>query len=203
MKKALLIVDLQYDFMPGGALGVKGGDEIVPLIIPLIGKFDYTITSQDWHPEGHVSFAKTHGKEVGDTILVDGVKQELWPVHCVQETPGAALVKELRGDQIDCAIKKGVDKAIDSYSTFFDNDQESETGLDDFLREIGVKRLYIVGLTTDFCVKYSVLDALELGYEVVVIADACRPVFNEKEALKEMEKAGAIILQSSEAELSS
>ena len=197
MKEALLIVDLQYDFMPGGALGVKGGDEILPIINTLTGKFDFTVASLDWHPEEHVSFASTHGKEVGELIEVHGVKQELWPVHCLQNTHGASLVKELNKDHIDRYFHKGIDHNIDSYSAFFDNDKKRETGLDNYLRQQQVTKLYVAGLTTDFCVKYSVFDALELGYEVVVIADACRAVFEEKEALEEMKKAGATITKAS------
>lgn len=196
MTEALLIVDLQYDFMPGGALGVKGGDEIVPIINKLVGKFDYTIASQDYHPEGHISFADTHGKKVGEIIDVDAAKQELWPVHCVEHTHGAALIRELNKDHIDRYFHKGTDLNIDSYSAFFDNDKEHETGLDDFLRDKGVNTLYIAGLTTDFCVKFSVLDALELGYEVIVVKDGCRPVHNEKPAIEEMKKAGAKIISS-------
>jgi len=197
MKEALLIVDLQYDFMPGGALGVKGGDEILPIINTLTGKFDFTVASLDWHPEEHVSFASTHGKEVGELIEVHGVKQEPWPVHCLQNTHGASLVKELNKDHIDRYFHKGIDHNIDSYSAFFDNDKKRETGLDNYLRQQHVTKLYVAGLTTDFCVKYSVFDALELGYEVVVIADACRAVFEEKEALEEMKKAGAMITKAS------
>ncbi|MCB1107666.1 MAG: bifunctional nicotinamidase/pyrazinamidase [Chlamydiia bacterium] len=191
MKKGLLIVDLQYDFMPGGALGVERGDEIIRAINDLIGKFDVTAASQDWHPEGHVSFAKTHGKKVGETVEVHGRAQELWPIHCVQNTHGAALVKELNQKEIDHFVYKGANSNTDSYSAFLDNDGETETGLDDYLRERGVKKLYIVGLATDFCVKFSALDALELGYEVVVIADACRAVYDEDKALEEMKQKGA------------
>ncbi|QVL58341.1 MAG: bifunctional nicotinamidase/pyrazinamidase [Simkaniaceae bacterium] len=194
MTEALLIVDLQYDFMPGGALGVSGGDEIIPIINKLVGKFDYTIVSQDYHPEGHVSFANTHNKEVGEIIDINGTKQELWPIHCVEQTHGAALVKELKKDHIDRYFHKGTDLNIDSYSAFFDNDKEHETGLDDFLRDKGVSTLYIVGLTTEFCVKFSALDALELGYEVIVIKDGCRPIHDDKKALEEMKKAGAKIV---------
>ncbi|MCB1110788.1 MAG: bifunctional nicotinamidase/pyrazinamidase [Chlamydiia bacterium] len=194
MKTALLVVDLQYDFMPGGALAVKGGDEVVPLINALMGNFDYTIASQDWHPERHVSFATTHGKIAGESIEIDGVKQELWPIHCVQNTHGASLVEELKKDPIDHYFRKGIDRETDSYSAFFDNGKKRETGLDAFLKEHEVTKLYIAGLTTDFCVKYSALDALELGYEVIVIADACRAVFDKKDALKEMQQAGAEIV---------
>lgn len=194
MKEALLIIDLQYDFLPGGALEVKESDKIIPKINQLVGRFDYTIASQDWHPEGHVSFAKTHGKKIGEVITVDGTKQELWPVHCVQNTHGASLTKELKKDHIDQYFHKGTNLNIDSYSAFFDNNKTHETGLDAFLREREVTKLYIVGLATDFCVKYTALDALDLGYEVTIIKDACSPVFNEKQALEEIKKAGGEIM---------
>ncbi len=174
MTRALIIVDLQYDFMPGGALAVPDGDKTVPVINKLIGKFDYTIASQDWHPEGHISFGQ-------------------WPVHCVANTHGAALVEELKRGPIDRCFRKGTDPKVDSYSVFFDNDKKTKSGLDDFLREKGVTELYVVGLATDYCVKFTVLDALELGYEVTVIKDGCRAVHDEKGALEEMEKAGAKI----------
>ncbi|MBF5058763.1 isochorismatase family protein [Candidatus Neptunochlamydia vexilliferae] len=179
MTRVLIIVDLQYDFMPGGALAVPEGDRVVPIINRLVGKFDYTIASQDWHPEGHISFGQ-------------------WPVHCVAKTHGAALVKELKRDHIDRYFHKGTDLKVDSYSVFFDNDKKTKSGLDDFLQEKGVTELYIVGLATDYCVKFTVLDALELGYEVTVLKDGCRAVHDEKGALEEMEKAGAKIITSKE-----
>ena len=178
MNDVLLLIDLQNDFMPGGALGVKGGDQIIPLINQLIEKFSLVIATQDWHPAGHVSFEKE------------------WPVHCVQHTPGAELVDTLNQKGIHHTIHKGTDKTIDSYSAFFDNDGIKSTGLDKLLKEKGVKKLYIAGLTTDFCVLYSVLDALKLGYQVTVIKDGCRPVYDDKEALQKMKEAGAKIITS-------
>lgn len=194
VNKALLIVDLQNDFMPGGALGVKGGDQIVPLINHLIDRFDLNVASLDWHPQEHVSFAKTHGKRVGEKVEVEGAMQELWPVHCVENTEGAALVKELKIEKIDAMFKKGMHRQVDSYSAFFDNDHKQETGLHDYLKKRGVKTLYLVGLTTDFCVKFTALDALGLGYEVVIIQDGCKPVFDEEKPLKELQKKGAKII---------
>ena len=137
-----------------------------------------------------MSFASTHKKEVGESIQVDGIRQELWPVHCLQNTHGASLVKELNKDHIDRYFHKGIDHGVDSYSAFFDNDKERETGLENYLRQVEVTKLYIAGLTTDFCVKYSTLDALELGYEVVVIADACRPCLRGKGSIRRDEKGG-------------
>lgn len=193
MKEALLVVDVQYDFLPGGALGIEKGDEILPVINELLGKYDFTIMTQDWHPEGHVSFASTHGKKAGETIEVKGLIQDLWPDHCIQHTHGAAIAKEIHRDHIDKYIHKGIDQEIDSYSAFFDNGHTRETELNHYLREKGVTKLYIVGLATDFCVYFTVLDALELGYEVVVIAKGCRAVFDHEGALNKMEEAGAEI----------
>ena len=194
MMEALIVVDIQYDFMPSGALGVKKGDEVIPVINSFIGKFSLVIASQDWHPENHVSFAKTHGKEVGEKIKVDGIEQILWPVHCVEHTHGAALVKELNKDRIHKYFHKGNNPEIDSYSAFFDNERLRETGLDEFLRIKNVTKVFLAGLTTEYCVLYTAMDALELGYEVAVILDACRPVnldpHDEKHAIEKMRKAG-------------
>lgn len=192
--KALIIVDLQNDFLPGGALGVDGGKEIIPIINQLMDRFDLVVATQDIHPEGHVSFAETHGKHVGETVDLEGQLQELWPIHCVEGTRGAALADELNKEKIQTYFKKGTDLHLDSYSAFFDHDYESETGLDDYLRERKVKTVYIVGLATDFCVKFTALDALDLGFKVVVVRDACKGVFDEKRALEELKKKGAKIV---------
>lgn len=192
MTEALLIVDLQYDFLPGGALGIKEEAAIIPVINQLIKKFDLIVTSQDWHPEEHVSFGSVHGKKAGEIIEINGKKQELWPVHCVQHTHGAALSKDLDIDQIDKRVYKGTDREKDVYSAF------EGTPLDRFFREKGVTKLYIVGLATDFCVKFTTLHALKLGYEVIVIKDGCKGIFDEECALETMEKAGAKILTSKE-----
>lgn len=196
MTEALLIVDLQNDFLPGGALGVKGGEETLPVINELMTKFSLIVATQDWHPTDHISFAETHGKKVGETIEIDGMKQELWPVHCVKHTPGSQISKEVNQDLIEKYFYKGSDQGIDSYSAFFDNGHVKSTGLDAFLKEQGVTKITVAGLTTDFCVLFSVIDALKLGYEVVVVADACRPVFDDKVALEKMREAGATIIYS-------
>ena len=193
--KALILVDLQYDFMPGGALGVEKGDEIVEIINQILPKFPLVVASQDWHPENHVSFAKTHHKNVGDSVIVNGRKQILWPIHCVAESYGASLVQTLKLDQIQKCIHKGTDLYVDSYSVFFDNDKKKETGLHLYLKKRGIDELFFAGLATDYCVKYSVLDAVDLGYQTRVFLDACRPVNlhpdDEKKAVLEMEKKGA------------
>lgn len=195
---ALIIVDLQNDFLPGGALGVEEGDAIIPIINNLTDQFDLVVASQDIHPERHVSFAETHGLKVGDTINLDGQCQTLWPIHCVENTKGAAYTEKLKNEKIKAHFQKGTHPHIDSYSAFFDNDHEYETKLDKYLREREVKTLFIVGLTTDFCVKFTALDALALDYKVVVIRDACKPVFEEEEVLKELQKKGAEVIFSHE-----
>lgn len=197
-KRALIIVDVQNDFLPGGALGVEGGEEILPIINALIDQFDLVVASQDIHPEKHMSFAETHGKQVGEKINLGSQIQNLWPIHCVENTQGAALAEGLKKEKINAYFKKGTDLHIDSYSAFFDNDHEHKTGLDNYLRGRNVETVYIVGLTTDFCVKYTALDALSLGYRVIVVRDACKPVFDEEEPLKELQEKGAEVIFSKE-----
>jgi nicotinamidase/pyrazinamidase len=175
--KALLLVDLQNDFMPGGPLGVPGADELAPLVNALMPLFSCVVASLDWHPLDHVSFAANHlGKHVGDRVDVGGESQILWPVHCVQKTRGAALVSALDTTPISHLAHKGCDSRIDSYSAFFDNAHERATGLGDYLKERGVTDLFLVGVATDYCVLYSCLDALSLGFRVFVIVDACRGI---------------------------
>jgi nicotinamidase/pyrazinamidase len=175
--KALIIVDMQNDFMPGGALGVSGADTLIPLINRLIPLFPLVITSQDWHPEDHVSFASSHaGKQVGNVIKVDRHDQTLWPVHCVRNTKGAELVSSLNQDQVVSRFYKGTDKNVDSYSVFFDNARRKSTGLGDYLKSRPVTDLFFAGVATEYCVLYSALDAIDLGFNVFVIADACKPI---------------------------
>jgi nicotinamidase/pyrazinamidase len=175
--KTLLIVDLQNDFMPGGALAVPDADQIVPIINKLLPHFDLILATQDWHPENHVSFAVNHpGKKVGDRIEVQGVTQILWPVHCVRNTKGAELVSTLQKERIASLFYKGTDKLIDSYSAFFDNAHKRSTGLYDYLASRNIEEIYVAGVATDYCVLYSVLDALKLGLQVHVITDACRGI---------------------------
>jgi nicotinamidase/pyrazinamidase len=172
--KALVIIDLQNDFMPGGPLGVPGADQLATVINALIPKFPLVVASQDWHPPDHGSFASNHpGKKLGD---VDHQNQLLWPVHCVRDTPGAKLVAELNKEKIARSFYKGTEKTIDSYSAFFDNLHLKSTGLGDYLKSQGVTDLFFVGVATDYCVLYTALDALDLGFSVFVIADACRPI---------------------------
>lgn len=196
--KALIIVDMQNDFMPGGPLPTKGADALVPVINLLIEKLPIILASKDWHLKDHVSFAANHpGRKVGDTIQVDGVDQILWPIHCVQHTKGAEFVAGLKINQIDQIFYKGVDRMVDSYSTFFDNAKARETGLAEWLQSRGVAEVGIAGVATDYCVLYSVLDALELGFGVSVYADACRAINlhpdDGEKAFEKMRSAGAQI----------
>lgn len=196
--KALLIVDIQNDFLPGGALGVKGGDKVIPLINDLAEHdFDLVIASKDWHPKNHGSFAKSHGKRPGEHVVLKGLDQILWPDHCVQGTHGAEFSSSLHQAKIDRVFFKGTQWDLDSYSAFFDNGHLNATGLGDYLKKKGVTDLYIAGLTTDYCVKFSTLDAIDLGFKTYVVLDACKPVNldpgDEARAIEEMKAKGAVI----------
>lgn len=200
---ALLIVDVQNDFIPGGALPVTDGHLVVGVINKLLERgFDYVIASKDWHPKDHMSFADNHEKEVGEVVTIDGVDQILWPVHCVEESLGAEFVEGLRVDKIDAVIYKGTDKEIDSYSAFFDNNRKKATQLESVLKEKNVDRLYVCGLATDYCVKFTVLDALDLGFDVYLVADGCRGVNlksgDSDAAIEEVRNAGAHVITSDE-----
>ena len=199
----LLIVDIQNDFLPGGALAVPEGDAVIPVINRLQDRFDLVLATQDWHPPDHGSFAASHpGHKVGDVIELDGVPQILWPVHCIQNSPGAQFSTALDTTRLARVFRKGVDRKIDSYSTFFDNAKRRSTGLADYLREQNVQEIFICGLATDYCVRFSALDALELSFPVTVVEDACRGVNLQPDdslnALRELRKAGAKIQSSSE-----
>ncbi len=193
---ALILVDLQNDFMPGGALPVPNGDKILPAINVLLEhQFDLIIASQDWHPENHGSFATLHGKQPGDTIVLGDIKQVLWPIHCVQNTYGANFVKGWKLGKINQIIQKGTSESIDSYSVFFDNAHLKSTNLYELLKENQITRLYIAGVATEYCVLYSVLDACKFGFEVYVVVDACKGINlnpeDESKAFELMKQAGA------------
>lgn len=193
--EALIVVDIQNDFLPGGALAVPGGDEIIPAVNRLMEKFDLVVATQDWHPAGHGSFASAHpGKDPGDVIMLNGLEQILWPDHCVQGTYGAEFSPELNVQLIEKTIRKGTDPGIDSYSGFFDNGRKKDTGMDEYLRGRGVDTVYIAGLATDYCVKFTALDAAALGYRTQVIPEATRAVNlrpgDYDRALEEMKAAG-------------
>jgi nicotinamidase/pyrazinamidase len=201
--KAFLVVDMQHDFMPGGALGIAGADAIVPLINRLMEKFSLVVATLDWHPPDHVSFAINHpGKKVGDIVKVKGLEQILWPVHCVRNTHGAELVAGLKKEPIASFFYKGTDRSIDSYSAFFDNARLKSTGLSEYLKSRNVKEIVIAGVATDYCVLYSTLDALESGFSVTVVEDACRGIDREKDDVKKalgtMQEKGAKIISSEE-----
>ncbi|MCG2590032.1 bifunctional nicotinamidase/pyrazinamidase [Rhodohalobacter sulfatireducens] len=175
--RALLVVDIQNDFCPGGALAVPDGDTIVTTVNKLVNVFDAVIQTQDWHPAGHSSFASSHdGKEPYDTVEMDYGTQVLWPDHCVQGSMGAEFHPELNTLKTQVIIRKGFRKAIDSYSTFFENDQETTTGLTGYLNQRGITDLYTVGLATDFCVKWSILDGIDEGFNMHIVEDAVKGI---------------------------
>ncbi|MBF9042609.1 bifunctional nicotinamidase/pyrazinamidase [Rhodobacterales bacterium HKCCE4037] len=177
MTQALLVIDVQNDFCPGGALAVPEGDSIVPGINELMADFPAVILTQDWHPAGHSSFASSHpGKQDMDLIDMPYGPQVLWPDHCIQGSIGAQFHPDLTTDRADLIIRKGYNPAIDSYSAFFENDQKTPTGLEGYLRTRGITALTLVGLATDFCVNFSAVDAAKLGFEVTVRQDLCRAI---------------------------
>ena len=200
---ALILVDVQNDFLPGGALPVPAGDQIIPVVNRLQPHFDVVVATQDWHPANHGSFAASHpGKQPGDIIELNGLPQILWPVHCVQHTSGAALVPGLHTTAIAQVFQKGADPGLDSYSGFFDNGHRHSTGLADFLKERRVGDLFVVGLATDYCVKLTALDAVTLGFKTHLIEDACRGVNLQPgdvtKSLEEMNQAGVTLLTSTQ-----
>jgi nicotinamidase/pyrazinamidase len=173
----LIVVDMQNDFCPGGALAVPRGDEVVPIINSLAARFRNVVLTQDWHPRGHLSFASTHpGKRPYETIAASYGPQVLWPDHCVQATPGAEFHAALQIPHAGLVLRKGIHRAIDSYSTFYENDRTTPTGLVGYLRERGLTRVFLAGLAFDFCVRYSAEDARREGLAVFVVEDACRGI---------------------------
>src|SRR5262249_11008563 len=174
---ALLVVDLQIDFCPNGALAVPRGDEVVGIVNRLAAKFRNVVLTQDWHPAGHLSFASAHpGRAPYETIAMPYGPQVLWPDHCVQGTHGAAFHSDLQIPHAGLVMRKGIDRAIDSYSALYENDRTTPTGLTGYLHERGIKRLFLAGLALDFCVRYSAEDAVREGFAVTVIEDACRSI---------------------------
>lgn len=198
---ALLLVDIQNDFLPGGSLEVKEGDQIIPIINDLQPYFDLVVATQDFHPADHGSFATNHeGKKPGEHIDLDGLDQILWPVHCVQGSEGAEFAKSLNIDKVATVVKKGLDKNIDSYSGFYDNGHKRATGLSKYLKDKGVDRVFITGLAADVCVKFTALDALKEGFETVVIKDATRAVNLQQgdyeKTMEELREEGVKVMQS-------
>ena len=177
MKKALLVIDVQNDFCPAGALEVAGGNEIVPYINKEMVKYDCVVLTQDWHPKGHSSFATSHeGKNPLELIKMPYGDQVLWPDHCVQGSKGAEFHPDLNIEQANAIIRKGSNPFIDSYSAFFENDRKTPTGLDGYLKSLEIEKINLVGLATDFCVNYSAQDAANLGYKVSVLEKMCRAI---------------------------
>ncbi|MCH2201757.1 MAG: bifunctional nicotinamidase/pyrazinamidase [Fuerstiella sp.] len=200
-QSALILVDIQNDFLPGGALEVPDGDEVILVANQLIAGFDLVVATQDWHPINHGSFASQHpGHEVGESVELAGQQQILWPDHCIQTTFGSELASELNTNRIQRIFPKGTDPLIDSYSGFFDNGHRRATGLADFLKAEGVRRVVIGGLATDYCVKFTAMDAQVLGFETVLVQDGCRGVNlspdDTSDALKSMAAAGISISDS-------
>ncbi len=192
---ALILVDLQNDFCPLGALPVAEGDQVIPIANRLLEKFSLVVATQDWHPADHGSFAANHPwRKPGQLIELDGLQQVLWPIHCVQGSFGAELVPALEQEKITRIFHKGTDPQIDSYSGFYDNGHRKSTGMGEWLKEQGVTAVVVMGLATDYCVKFTALDAVEMGFETTLLTDACRGVeLNEGDiakALSEMKEAG-------------
>ncbi|HEU0208188.1 MAG TPA: bifunctional nicotinamidase/pyrazinamidase [Candidatus Udaeobacter sp.] len=197
----LIVVDVQNDFLPGGALPVPHGDEIIPIVNDLQQQFELVVATKDWHPRDHSSFATNHPrKKPGDRVIVDDIEQILWPVHCIQNTHGAEFASSFNTSRVAHVFHKGVDPMIDSYSTFFDNAHRRHTGLAHYLEKRGVKDIYLVGLALDYCVKYSTLDARQLGLNTHVILDGCRGIELEPgdidRAVDEMQRVGAVFVES-------
>ena len=194
---ALLIIDVQNDFMPGGALAVPDGDEIVPLINDLQDRFDLVIATQDWHPSGHASFASSH-KDVKEfeVIKLDGLDQILWPEHCIQNSKGANFHQDLKTSNIETIFRKGTDMRIDSYSGFYDNAHLKSTGLTGYLKEKKVENIYFVGLAGEYCVYFSITDAISEGFNCILLEDATRALNKddfEKARIDILRKGGKII----------
>jgi nicotinamidase/pyrazinamidase len=201
MPAALLLIDLQNDFLPGGALAVPQGDEVIPVANAVQQRFDLIVATQDWHPPDHGSFAANHpGTKLGEVIDLHGLPQILWPVHCVQGTPGADFAPGLDRSRWTAVFQKGIDPTVDSYSGLFDNGRRRSTGLGNFLKGRGVTDVYVLGLATDYCVKWTAHDAAEFGFHVYVITDGCRGVNlrldDAQRALAELQSSGIDLIAS-------
>ena len=202
-KSALIIVDVQNDFCPGGALEVKDGDKIIPVINKIAPKFYKVVATQDWHPTDHISFADNHeGYKVFDVIKVGNIEQVLWPRHCVMGELGADFHPNLDTKYISLIIRKGTNKNIDSYSAFFENDKTTITGLDGYLKSLSIDTIYITGLATDYCVFYTAMDAVKLGFKVYIVEDAVKgvdvPIGSLQNAINTMKNKGIKFIKSEE-----
>ena len=203
--KALILVDIQNDFLPGGALAAPEGDQVIPVANDVQRHFDLIVATQDWHPPDHGSFAANHpGRQPGEWIDLDGIPQVLWPPHCIQNSRGAELSAALDASRVRRIFYKGTDPNVDSYSAFFDNGHRKSTGLRDYLAAEGVDEVYLVGLATDYCVKFSALDARGLGFSTTVIEDGCRGIDlhagDVDHAIAEMRGAGVRIIKGEDLE---
>jgi len=201
--KALILVDIQNDFLPGGALAVPEGDAVIPVANRLQAAFPLVVATQDWHPANHGSFAANYpGRQPYERIELNGLPQTLWPVHCVQGTPGAELAAGLQRERIARIFRKGTDAGIDSYSGLFDNGHRKSTGLGEWLKTSGVTEVFVCGLATDYCVKYTALDAVQMGFKTFLVEDASRGVNLQsndvRKAIEEMKQAGVATVQSSD-----
>ena len=201
--RALILVDLQNDFVGGGAFAVTDGDAVIEVANRLLPHFDFIVATQDWHPVGHQSFAMSHpDHKVGEVIDLHGLPQVLWPVHCVQETLGAEFVTTLNAGAITHVVRKGTDPTIDSYSGFFDNGHRKKTEMTAVLKEAGVDEVWVMGLATDYCVKFTALDAVQEGFRTVLVADGCRAVnlspSDGVAAIQELREAGVKITESTD-----
>lgn len=205
-RKALIVVDAQYDFMPGGALEVKGGDKIIPVINKLLPRFDLVIFTKDWHPANHKSFASNNeGVDLFSEFDLHGLDQIAWPDHCVQNTRGSDIHEEVDFGKINgefYIFKKGMDPEVDSYSGFYDNDRKNSTGLSEFLQEKGIQETYIVGLALDFCVAFTAIDSALEGFKTIVIEDGTRPINSDINAtLKAFQQADVDLIESWELDM--
>ncbi len=199
--KALIVVDLQNDFLPGGSLAVPRGEEIIPLVNKIQEKFDLVVATQDWHPKNHLSFASNHpGKQPFEVIDLNGIEQVLWPDHCVQGEKGAEFSRNFDDRRVEAIFRKGTDPSIDSYSGFFDNGRKKSTGLADYLRGRGVRQVYVCGLAAEFCVLYTALDAIELGFETYYLEDVTRSLSQEgfKQAKEQIIRRSGHLIRSEE-----
>ncbi len=208
MKSALILVDIQNDFLPGGSLAVPEGDAILPIVNRIQDQFDLVIATQDFHPENHGSFAANHPEaNLYDVVDLNGLEQVLWPVHCVAGSPGAEFSPDLDLHRVAQVFPKGMEQGIDSYSGFFDNGRRKDTGMGNYLKAVGVDEVFVVGLATDYCVKYTALDAASLGFRTHLIVDATRGV-NVQEgdvdrAIEEMKAQGVTVINSTDLKKSS
>lgn len=202
---ALIVVDVQNDFCPGGALAVRNGSRVVPAINSLMDSFEVIVGTQDWHPVNHSSFASNNDAEPFSVKTLNGVNQVMWPEHCIQGSNGADFHPDLHADAFNIIIRKGTNPDIDSYSAFIENDGVTVTGLRGWLSELDIKKVYITGLATDFCVLYTALDAVKAGFETYVIEDACKgvdfPEGNVVKAVSAMKEAGIRVVQAADVRL--